>query len=415
MKQPTEEQLAILEAVRKGNPEIAIQAYAGTGKTSTLELISKQTTGNVLYVVYNKAAQEEAKNRLRGATCTTLHGLAYHYSRDLVEGRDLTKKLTPAQWVNATGREFGSSDEDYLLAERLRNTIQLFCQSSAKKIAWSHVEGYFYREEKRKEIADLANKAWELLTSLSAPVGLPLPHDIYLKRFFLQEYQLPYDLGLFDEDQDLTPATWAFIASQQFQRVTAGDAYQRINSYRGALPPHPSSRPEVTTLPLTQSWRYGEEIAELAAQVIYNGLDEFIGLKGNPAIKSEFIPRKCKVRLARNNITLLKEALSLFRKRTPFYFHSSIRAPREHLLRFHKLKTNARNKKAIEGVSNWDDALRRAANQPRSTFAEWVNLIDQTPYEELVNALKFAQRARDNNSITLSTVHAAKGLSLIHI
>ena len=58
---------------------IAITAFAGTGKTSTLvEYARIRPEWRFLYIAYNKAMQTEAATRFpRNVDCRTLHSLAY--------------------------------------------------------------------------------------------------------------------------------------------------------------------------------------------------------------------------------------------------------------------------------------------------------------------------------------------------
>ena len=58
---------------------IAITAFAGTGKTSTLvEYAKARPEWRFLYLAYNKAMQTEAVTKFpKNVDCRTLHSLAY--------------------------------------------------------------------------------------------------------------------------------------------------------------------------------------------------------------------------------------------------------------------------------------------------------------------------------------------------
>lgn len=62
---PTSEQQAILSAAKASRSSMILRAYAGSGKTSTLELLTREviTSEPVLYIVYNKKNQKEAEQR----------------------------------------------------------------------------------------------------------------------------------------------------------------------------------------------------------------------------------------------------------------------------------------------------------------------------------------------------------------
>jgi DNA helicase II / ATP-dependent DNA helicase PcrA len=62
---PTAEQASIISAAREGRHSMILRAYAGSGKTSTLELLTREaiTSEPVLYIVFNKKNQREAEER----------------------------------------------------------------------------------------------------------------------------------------------------------------------------------------------------------------------------------------------------------------------------------------------------------------------------------------------------------------
>ena len=54
MHKPTDEQVRAIEAFRAGG-SLKINAYAGTGKTSTLQMLSHATERRGLYIAFNKS------------------------------------------------------------------------------------------------------------------------------------------------------------------------------------------------------------------------------------------------------------------------------------------------------------------------------------------------------------------------
>lgn len=75
---PTDEQSAAAEAFTSGEP-LAIQAGAGTGKTSTLAFLAEQTPGRRgRYLAFNRAIALDAASRFPATVaCKTAHSLAY--------------------------------------------------------------------------------------------------------------------------------------------------------------------------------------------------------------------------------------------------------------------------------------------------------------------------------------------------
>jgi superfamily II DNA or RNA helicase len=73
---PTAEQQAAVDAFTTGGT-VVVHAGAGTGKTSTLRLLSAaRSTAKGLYLAYNKAIQTEAERSFpRNVDCRTAHSL----------------------------------------------------------------------------------------------------------------------------------------------------------------------------------------------------------------------------------------------------------------------------------------------------------------------------------------------------
>ena len=84
---PTSEQMAVVDAAKAPGDVplrgeiVRVTAAAGTGKTTTMELVAKRLLdighAGVVYMVFNKAAQLEAQRRLPGGVrCRTLNAVA---------------------------------------------------------------------------------------------------------------------------------------------------------------------------------------------------------------------------------------------------------------------------------------------------------------------------------------------------
>jgi superfamily II DNA or RNA helicase len=60
---PTDEQLAAIDQAKRGE-SFKVMAYAGSGKTTTLQLISEQLRQQKgLYLAFNKAIADEARSK----------------------------------------------------------------------------------------------------------------------------------------------------------------------------------------------------------------------------------------------------------------------------------------------------------------------------------------------------------------
>ncbi len=74
---PTEQQVACITAA-KANDVVKIEAGAGSGKTSTLKLVSQELPQPSLYVAFNKVTAVEAIEKFpKHVVCKTTHSLAF--------------------------------------------------------------------------------------------------------------------------------------------------------------------------------------------------------------------------------------------------------------------------------------------------------------------------------------------------
>lgn len=90
---PTPEQEIAIDLFSKGG-SLKINAYAGTGKTSTLELLSHSTKRRGQYIAFNRSIVQEAKERFpNNVDCSTSHSLAL--------------KATPSAYKQDTRKVFG--------------------------------------------------------------------------------------------------------------------------------------------------------------------------------------------------------------------------------------------------------------------------------------------------------------------
>jgi hypothetical protein len=109
----------------------------------------------------------------------------------------------------------------------------------------------------------------------------------YLKLWQLGDPIIPADFIMFDESQDVSPVMRSIVERQQAQQVWVGDSAQEIYSWTGAQ----NALAQITTdqtCYLTQSFRFGPEIADVANAVL-GKLDTPLRLRGLESIDSDVV------------------------------------------------------------------------------------------------------------------------------
>ena len=239
-----------------------------------------------------------------------------------------------------------------------------------------------------------------------------MTHDIYLKLWALTAPTLPADLILFDEAQDANPVLLDLVQRQSAQVVWVGDRYQAIYGWRGAVNAMDRIRTPHTCA-LTQAFRFGPAIAELANAVIVRLRREPPFLRGNPARSSRIASGGVgpEAVLCRTNGRLVEVLLQ----------QQLVGTAAALLGGTGELTALLRDARALK-------AWRRPATGPLAMFADWqtveahaateagrdlqtlVKLLQRRDADTLLRATERAGRVPAAEAdVVLATAHKAKG------
>lgn len=277
---PTQEQKLIIEA---NEPIIKVVAFAGTGKTSTFVERAKAHSKRTLYLAFNKSVQVEAEQRFpKHVTPKTQHGLAYSavMSRPFNGVRYILGRLS----IFKTSKRFRI---DYYMASLVHKTVENYCNSADDSITTAHAEHDVigrYTYDISEVLVKHAQQVWAMVVEGRNP-DFPMTHGGYLKLFQLSKPRLGYEVVMLDEAQDTNPVVHDIVLSQAnygSQILLAGDPYQQIYAWRGAV--DALGKVESATYYITQSFRFGQQIAGVANTILNTFFNEnrpLIGL-GKP-------------------------------------------------------------------------------------------------------------------------------------
>ena len=337
---PTEQQAAITAAsVDLRNGEVMkVIAGAGAGKTSTLKLCAEANRRRGIYLAFNKEIATEAKEKLKSTKCTamSMHGLAY-----TALGREIIG--TPS---NLTARSFiqaGVMDAHhvpsvkgwgpYRIAAAVLRTMSAFAASADTEFLPSHARDGLIEsmgdpelivcKEKAAAVLDAIEKLSQPLAEMAEDYWVrcmnedSYSHDMYLKLLDLdaglrKTAFARYKYVMIDEAQDLNPVQRSILEKAGLPLIAVGDPYQQIYSWRGA-------ENALELLPgkeylLSQSFRFGDNIASIARQVLASIPD------GGPSYRLEGVgpgthdggPKGAV--LCRTNMGMLDEAIYYINK-----------------------------------------------------------------------------------------------------
>jgi hypothetical protein len=288
---PTPEQAKVIELAVAGK-NLAVDALAGTGKTSTCVMVADAKPERGLYLTFNKALQKEAEKKFPGhVEPRTTHSLAFQSV-----GRQFGPRLRGARMKSAEiarrlniapimfEHEHGAQRlAPGFLAGMVTRGIRRFCASAEAQPEAHHIPmPTTVRDDKelmlawrslRPRLVPALRLAWE---DMMNPEGvLPYTHDAYLKMFQLSEPKLECDYLLLDEAQDTSDCVLSIVDGQRAhsQIIVIGDTHQSIYQWRGAVDAMTKAQVDDRAA-LTWSWRFGPEIAEQANEVLALLTDE---------------------------------------------------------------------------------------------------------------------------------------------
>ena len=279
---------------------LQVNAFAGTGKTATLEAFARaRPQRRLLYIAFNKALQQEAAQRFPpNVVAKTCHALAFAVTGRRYQ-RKLVGKLRPLDLFAPLKLEHLPFADAYTFAAAVLETLNRFLASAAGSLTVEQVPPH-WREAGEALVAS-ARRLWSLMCDPASPVGMV--HDGYLKLFQLSQPELSgFDAILFDEAQDANPAMLDIVRRQALPQVIVGDRHQQIYGWRGAENALDSLQPTVTRY-LTHSFRFGPPIAALANRLLATYKGETVAVIGQrqSGRLGEVDRRRCYTVIARTN------------------------------------------------------------------------------------------------------------------
>ena len=425
---------------------VAVEAFAGTGKTTTLvEFSRRRPSKRLLYLVFNVSIREHAATLFPPNTdVKSVHAMAFrsvgfryqHKLKDslkvstlMAKKKELVQGQGSVSWFNP---EFAAA---------VISTVENYCNSNMSEMIHLHVPALF--SASHVKILAVAKRCFDLMRDRDS--SLPMTHSAYLKCYALSRPRLDsmYDIILVDEAQDINPVVQEIVLNQKCAKVFVGDSHQSIYSFSGAQ----NTLAEVSarasrTFSLTQCFRFGWKLANCSNILLSHWTDEYrriLGSKGagklllpsNDSLtwpESERMhPFKTRVVLnycivARKNETLWHIALELLKRMTPFVFVSGVKG--YNLTRVINIAKFLNGEK-VEGkffamFKNPDALYKFAVATEDSEILRSYNTIIEHGADNIIRQFQNIiatsvqyegkQRVASSDVVSLGTCHKVKGL-----
>ena len=422
------------EAVKRGD-NLGVLAFAGAGKTTTLKSLAEAISMRGCYLAFNKSIAEEAKRKLVRSRCTaaTMHSLAFGAVRDITS--------SPATLNARDFRDSGiltrvhvprvRSWNPYRLSSAVVRTLAAFCNSDDSDIGIHHAEEAIMSSTGDPDLLHVEEKAEQAREAIRVLAG-PLTdmavmywrdnvengrfsHDIYLKLLDLDEglradafRGFRYLRG--DEAQDSNPVQHSILMKSGLPLIAVGDPYQQIYSWRGAENALAKLSGEVRYL--TQSFRFGEDIAETARIILASRPDggpeqRLIG--AGQGIPADYRGPKAAI-ICRTNIGMIDEAIRVMRtgRKVSVDNVESLVADVKSAEALQCGELNRVTSPEIKQFDSWDEMIAEA-EEGGGALARLVQLVENNRVSEVESLLRHNTRPADAD-ILICTAHRSKGL-----
>ncbi len=419
-RKPTAEQQQAIDQFQRGG-SVKINAYAGTGKTSTLEFLAHSTSKRGQYIAFNRDIVRDAKEKFPNTVnCSTSHGLAFRAAPSAYRNNSdkMTGKVNANQLAEMLNLKRWSVDGRHVLQPRsqgylILDTLRRYMQSADAELAAHHVPRHgsllAAPDATMRAVTEFAlhgaKHVWGRMRGETDP--MPLGHDGYLKLWALSNPAIAADFILLDEAQDTNPVVLDVLRKQPAQMIYVGDKYQQIYEWRGAVNAMEKIETQGETY-LTTSFRFGPAIAEWASKLLLL-LGEKRPLKGNIAVKSRVGSVEPRTILARTNATTIAAIIECLDEGKKPHLVGGTDELIDMLRGVQDLKEGKQSTVPdFFGFDKWEQVVEFAKSGEGDHLMSFVNLVETRGERQLMWALNRTVD-EERSDLTISTAHKAKG------
>lgn len=440
-------QLNIFNAVENGTSNIAINAVAGSGKTTTIVECCKRLRMNrydIKFLAFNNSIVKELSYKIGNyADVSTLHSFGYKILQRVVGGRKF--EINDRKYINIIHEcnmlAINSDDDRKNYQKALNNADKLFrlCRINLVKAGDTETIRNIADEYSIVPLVNEFQCVNELLKdayTLDMNERLVIDFTDMLVLPLSYRKQIPtYKVVFVDEAQDLSCAQRELMlaAAKGGRFVAVGDRRQAINGFAGAdcqSFDKIANQPNTIELPLSVNYRCGSNIISLAQEIVpeivaHDGAINGVVDSLNTLKVTDFKPND--MVLCRTSAPLVMMCLKLIRKGiTAVVKGRDIANGLINLIDKSKTKT-------IKGFTTWADAekdklAKEIARKDSLTIDEaketgryiaycdriecilaiGENVASLSNVKDTINTL--FNDTNVANAVTFSTCHKSKGL-----
>jgi hypothetical protein len=451
---PTNEQLNIGVSMALG-VDLKINAFAGTGKSATLNYIANlyDRVGELWCFNTRNAKEAQEKFNKDKTYCCTSHSKAFRamnmfefgaklrdkwpiwmISRELGVGRSvgITAEHVTHAALTSLRRWMHSADPVFTINhcwDRLR-TFEWFRNRILEndmlaypnkllsdRMEWTEkaLPGLAYKalQEYQSDLFSVSQEIWRTMWDIESK--LPMDHDAYLKAYQLSRPILKnISYLMIDEYQDTNACVADLVNMQTCQKIAVGDEFQGIYGFRGAIG---GMKKFVGMLHyLTKSYRFGPEGAKIANAILAAHYPDIPQLFGTTSIKTSIGPVDQSQQYAvitRSNAELFSQAILAVSSRKSIFVVGSLKDAISRVRSVYGIAVDRRDlvkHPDIKPYEDWKTVL--AESESDSEMKRYVDAVAEygNDLPAICDTLEKAREAKaDKANVILTTAHKSKG------
>ena len=422
---PSDEQKAIMAHKRQPGQLTIVNAYAGTGKSTTCFMVIRDRVAkghHVTYVVYNKHAAQDAVKRLdadpslsrSSVRVRTMHALAMDFL-----GMKFRARINLAS--DGWGFDADSKREQKALEE------------------WTRQPDQAKPDIKNKTVLGEVMELWEAVKKNEHPMTFDAVIRLACVDFadeFADWLGSQSDTCLVDECQDALACFANFLVKMAKRKpdldiVMTGDNFQSIYSFAGAVNAIEGMKERASVVPatffLSHSFRFGPQVGLLATHLLRRTL---LMEPGEPDVQGLGETTVCGapvdrvnpwpwVRVARANGSLVVAALEILRHDKEARFRvvgrlSKLMGVVATLLALNPLRREDLYVRLRSRKDNSRTMRINEADEDRLTVLKWIKANGSEIVARMAERMEEVDRAEATGPSPgyyyLTTAHGAKGL-----
>lgn len=426
----TDEQRAIVSLASGSAENILVRSLAGTGKTSTIEMIeAEKPAAPILYLAFARKNVAEAKEKMTQPTTVikTINGIGHGiwggacgHRQMKPDGRKVSD-LVNSFIYSVKNREdkeiLWSVKWDIVEAVKMAKAVGYVPEGKWQMAKRTITQSEFHsRLSERPDdlVADVTDEILHRSIAAAYKGLIDWDDQVYMPAVFGGPAP-QFPLVIVDEAQDQNPAGHLLISRLAKRRlICVGDDAQNIYGFRGAHPAgmnHFKSAFGMTELSLTQSFRCPEEVVKHVHWHVpdFRWAKQGGSVEHPKALGVSEIPDDSAI-ICRNNAPLFRAALHLLGAGRSVSVAGSDIGPKLIGIMEKLGEASLSRDRTIAAIDAWLEAKLEKESKTAQDLADCMKVFANVA-DSLGQAISYAEYVlKQEGALALTTGHKAKGM-----